>query len=329
MCALQADDLIEIPYTPDLTQAGLAYACRSLPHTFNRMGGSTADRLRRIVAGVAVELALRRYLAAQEVPFDTLGATPFTDPDHYDLALGGRRCDIKSFQFFEKDQIRRVRRDPQRLLQAAALAPADQVASEHWSDHDLYLFAFVTALVTRTRAELQRAVEAGQPVYYFQAFPADWTQPRAWRSLGSLQAESEAFTSLSLEAGGQTAGRAFEVEALLLPPRAGARLLTDFYSLAYLHADQVPSGRVSVSSRARAKAALFAPRDWENIWVYGMEIYLAGYITRGEFRQRAARLPAGSRVLQYARTRVDNYHLPVHALHPLGDLFQRVKAWGG
>jgi hypothetical protein len=58
-----------------------------------------------------------------------------------------------------------------------------------------------------------------------------------------------------------------------------------------------------------------------------MEIVLAGYITRGEFRSRARLLPAGSRVQQYARTRTDNLHLPVAELHPLGDLLQRVKEW--
>ena len=76
---LTASDLLRIPYTPDLTEGGITYACRALPHTYNRVGGSPFDRLRRIVAGVAVELAFRRSLTQQNIPFDIQGATPFTD----------------------------------------------------------------------------------------------------------------------------------------------------------------------------------------------------------------------------------------------------------
>jgi len=94
---ITASDFLQLPYTPDLTEGGIAYAIRSLPYTYDRMGGSPYDRLRRIVAGVAVELAFRRHLSQQDIPYDVKGATPFTDPDRYDVSLGGHRCDIKSF----------------------------------------------------------------------------------------------------------------------------------------------------------------------------------------------------------------------------------------
>ena len=71
---INVSDLIHLPYTRDLTEGGVAYALRSLPYTYNRMGGSPYDRLRRIVAGVAVGLAFRRYLSEQDVPFDVKGA---------------------------------------------------------------------------------------------------------------------------------------------------------------------------------------------------------------------------------------------------------------
>src|SRR5512134_3160729 len=105
-------DFIQLPYTRDLTEGGIAYAVRSLPYTYNRMGGSPYDRMRRIVAGVAVELAFRRYLGEHEIPFDVKGATPFTDPDRYDVSLGGHRCDIKSFLITYREQIMEMRRNP-------------------------------------------------------------------------------------------------------------------------------------------------------------------------------------------------------------------------
>ena len=75
---ITSSDFIHLPCTRDLTEGGIAYAVRSLPYTYNRMGGSPYDRLRRIVAGVAVELAFRRHLTQTDIPFDVKGATPFT-----------------------------------------------------------------------------------------------------------------------------------------------------------------------------------------------------------------------------------------------------------
>ncbi len=324
---LSPSDLISLPYTPDLTRAGIVYACRSLPHTYDRMGGSPFHRLRRIVAGKAVELAFRRYLGREEVPYDTLGATPFTDPDRYDVALGGRRCDLKSFQVFDRPRIRQARRDPEFWLAASALVPADQLAADHLNDRDLYIFAFVTALVTRNQEELQRALAAGQPVYLIHPLPKAWARPSPWLSLGALSLKSDLPEPVKVEIGGQDGDRHFQTETLHLAPRTRQKTRKEYYSLAYLNLPHLPEGRLGVSSPRLAQTYIAPPEAWENIWVYGMEIILAGYMTRGEFRQRAHDLPANSRVLQYARTRTRNGALPVRQLHPLADLFDRAKAW--
>ena len=106
------NDFIKLPYTPDLTEGGILYATRSLSYTYDRMGGSLYSRLRRIVSGVAVELAFRRYLGEQAIPFDVKGATPFSEPDRYDVSLGGHRCDIKTFVMSKRNQITTTRRTP-------------------------------------------------------------------------------------------------------------------------------------------------------------------------------------------------------------------------
>ncbi len=155
-------DFIHLPYTHDLTEGGIAYAVHSLPYTYNRMGGSSYERLRRIVAGVAVELAFRRYLAEQDVPFDVMGATPFTDPDHYDVSLGGRRCDIKSFLITHRDQISDMKRNPQVVLKAPALVPSDQNAAEGHSDRDIYLFAFLSGLVAASPEDMEKTKQTRQ-----------------------------------------------------------------------------------------------------------------------------------------------------------------------
>src|SRR5512135_130594 len=94
---ITSSDLIRLPYTPDLTQSGIDYAVRSLSRADSRIPSTPYSRLRRIVAGVAVELAFRRHLGEQGIPFDVRSSTPFTDPDRYDVSLGGHRCEVKCF----------------------------------------------------------------------------------------------------------------------------------------------------------------------------------------------------------------------------------------
>ena len=324
---ISTSDLITLPYTPDLTRAGIDYACRSLPYTFDRMGGSSFERLRRIATGVAVEIAFRRLLTERGVPYDTLGTTPFTDPDRYDVCLGGRRCDIKSFQIFKKDEIRRIRKDPGYLMDATALVPLDQVEAGRMQATDLYIFAFVTALITRRREELEKALAAGQPVYMIHPMPGNWAQPKRWANLGRLSLKSEASAPLSLEIGGQAADRRFQREQIAVSPLSRIESKSTFYTLAYLHTSQRPDGRLALRSPRHRQAYLIAPGDWDNIWVYGMEIFLAGYMTCGEYRRLAHLLPAGNRVLQYAHTRTANMALPLGKLRPLDDLLNRVRDW--
>lgn len=160
----KTSDLVHLPYTRDLTEAGIAYALHSLPFVYTRAGASIYDRLRRTVAGVAVELAFRRYLTEQNVPFEVKGATPFTEPDRCDVSLGGRRCDIKSFFISYREQIAEMRRNPQVVLNAPALVPSDQNAGEGRSDKDIYLFAFLSGLVAASQDDLQKAIYKKQHI---------------------------------------------------------------------------------------------------------------------------------------------------------------------
>lgn len=324
---VSVDDILRLPYTPDLTEGGIAYACRSLPYTYNRMGGSEAKRLQRIVGGVAVELAFRRHLARQNVPFDILGATPFTEPDRYDISLGGHRCDIKSFLLTKRDQIRGLRRDRTLLLQAPALVPLDQYASEAHSDEDLYLFAFLTALLALSPADLEKALAAHQPVYFIHTLPPTWSRPNEWNPLGLLVLKSESEEALSLELGGQNRERDFVTRTLQLPGRTRLEVEADFYSLAYVHTISRPKARLGIHSSSRRETYLISPAAWHNIWVYGMEVYLLGWMSRGEFRRRARLIAEGQPVFQYYRTRTKNLAVPVGELKPISDLLERVVKW--
>ena len=320
-------DFLRIPYTPDLTEGGIAYAIRSLPYTYDRMGGSPFDRLRRIVAGVAVELAFRRHLSGQDIPYDVKGATPFTDPDRYDVSLGGHRCDIKSFLISHRRQISSMRTQPELLLKAPALVPLDQYAADGHRDDDLYLFAFLTGLTAASQEDLAKALEAGQPAYLVHTMPKAWTRPQVWQPLGPLSLKSEADETLTVEIGGQAQGREFMTRTYVLPPRMKVKVKDDFFSLSSVHVHTLPGARVGLHSPVMGEAYVIDPFGWGNIWVYGIEIFLTGYIPREEFRRKSSLIQPGSRVFQYRKTRTKNLAVPVADLKPLGSLFEQVREW--
>jgi hypothetical protein len=324
---ITASDFIRIPFTPDLTEGGIAYASRSLNYTYNRMSGSPYARLRRIVGGVAVELAFRHYLTSQDVPFDVKGATPFTEPDRYDVSLGGHRCDLKSFLITRRPQISEIRHEPSVLLNAQALIPSDQFASQTHAGQDLFIFGFLSTLVAASQEDIKKAFEAGQPVYLMHAFPREWSQPNQWTPFGKLALKSEAGSTLEVEVGGQNGERDFITEQVVLPARKRVELSGSFHSLAYVHAKSIPSARIGVHSPVLKETYLIQPAEWGNIWLYGIDIWLTGYIAHEDFRRKASHVPEGSRVFQYSVTRTKNLGMPVSDLRSLGELLEKVKAW--
>ena len=318
---------LRLPIPRDLIEGGIAYAVRSLPHTFDRKDGSPYDRLRRNVAGVAVELAFRRHLSSLEIPYEVKGANPFSDPDRYDVTLGGHRCDVKSFLISHREQIQALRSTPNLLLDAPALVPLDQYAAEGHRDDDIYLFAFVTGLLASAQRDLQKALTAGQPLHLLNVLPRDWCQPRDWNPLGALALKSDCNAPVTVELHGQTADREFVSETIVLPPRTRTEATTNFHALAAVHVHSLPEGRIAVHSPARRDTYTIHPLEWGNVWVYGMDIFLTGWITREEFRRRADLIREGTRVYQFEQTRTKNLAVPVRELHPLGDLFERVRKW--
>ncbi len=324
---LTASDLLHLPYTRDLTEGGIAYALHALPYRYDRMGSSPYEHLRRVVAGAMVELAFRRYLSEQNIPFEVKGAAPFAEPDRYDVLLAGRRCDIKSFLISHRDQIAQMRRDPQVLLGAPALVASDQHAGDGHSGTDLYLFAFLAGLITTSQSDLGKVIETEQPYYLIHVMPEAWRRPSQWSPLGRLVLKSEAEEAVTLEIAGQAEGRERRSCLVELPPKTRLEVGTGFFSLSHVHVKSKPNARIGIHSPIRRETHLIGALDWGNIWVYGMDMLLAGYLTREEFSRRACFIQAGSRVFQYDQTHVKNLAVPVSDLKPLSELFERVKVW--
>jgi hypothetical protein len=327
---ISATDILRLPFDDSLARAGIEYARKSLHYTYNRMGLHEGARLRKIVAGVAVELAFRRWLDAQEVPYDLLGATAFTEKDRYDLRLGGRRCDLKSFLITRRDDIRELRRDPAWLLDAAALVPEDQFERGSLDEHGLYLFGFIAALEARQTEDVEKALQAQQPTELVHVVSDErWLGKKHWHSLGQLELKCDLVQPIEIEVGGQNAERQAIRETLTLEPRVRALTQQEFYSLLYLRAARLPEGVVGVQSPTLRpeKPHLVPPVEWHNIWIYGMEIFIAGWLIKSDFRTHSRRLPAGSRVKQYAHTQTVNRVVLVQELRPIVELAERVKAF--
>ena len=321
-----SSDIIHIPYTPDLSEGGIAYACHSLACTYG-LGDLPADRLRRTAGGVAVELAFRRYLSGQAVPFEVLDSTPFTHPDHYNVALGRHRCEIISYLITRQSQIAQLRRESGSLLKAPALIPVDQFAAEGHRPDDLYLFAFLMGMAAAAQADIKKTISEGQPVFLIHPLPEHWARPSAWVPLEKLALKSESDAPLTVEIGGQNAERTFVAVRLELPPRQRVLVDQTFHSLAYVHVTRLPEARLGLHSPVRGEAYIVPPYDWGNIWIQGEQILLAGWLTHEEYRRKAKVLNSGSPTFQFDHTRTKNLLVPMAELNPLGILLKRVCAW--
>jgi hypothetical protein len=326
---IDINDLITIPYTPDLTEGGITLACRSLPRIYNPIGSSSFDRLRRIAASAAVELALRRFLNQQNIPFTVRSAAPFSEPDRFDVSLGGHRCDLRSYLISHRKQITALRKEPGLLLNAPALVPLDQYSIGSQSAEDIYLFAFLTGLISAASSELKQSTAPNLPGYLIHVMPKTWSRPPAWIPLGPLTLKSETDEILTLEIGGQDAAREFLTRSLELPARTRCVVDADFYSLSYIHVKSKPGARLGVFSPSRNETYLIKSNGWGNIWVYGMDIYFTGWMSSSEFRQRARLIPEGSRVFQFDQTRSKNLAVTISDLKPMKELFERVRKWKG
>jgi hypothetical protein len=130
-----------------------------------------------------------------------------------------------------------------------------------------------------------------------------------------------------VEVSGQDQGRGFMTRLVNLPAGTRVTVKDQFYSISAVHIKNMPSARLGIHSPAYKEAHVISPLEWGNIWVYGMDIYLAGFISRRDFRKRAKMVAPNSRVFQYSHTKTKNLAVPVSRLDPLQDLFTRVHEW--
>jgi hypothetical protein len=321
---LEVPDFISIAYTPDLSQAGIRRACQRLVMEPEGSGDPIAGLIRS-ECQTALELAFQRYLQENEIPFERRESAPLTAPGDTDLILSGRRVVLRSHHFAGKNQIRRLQRDPSFLLNSWARLPRAHGKVDPRRADDVYLFAFIAGPTARQSREFKRALQAQQPIYLIQLLPPAWTSPSKDLPLGQLVFKADCDQEMQIESGGRDTKRRFYSEWISLPPRQRATSSAEFFSLAYLHASQVPDGRLGVHSPALDQLYIAGPEGWQNIWVYGLKIILTGFTPRHEFQRKAylvtqAEAGAGTGIEPYLK-------LPIAHLYPLQALFEEARLW--
>jgi len=310
-------DLLSLPYTPDLTEGGIAYALRSLLHTYDRGRGVSYSRLRHIVASIVVELAFRRHLSQQNIPFDIKAAVPFTERERFDVTLNNRRCNLVTYLISRREQIKGIRNDPSILLTAPAIVPSDSHAGDGHLRNDIYIFGFLCGLFTGSGADIQTVIGNKKPHHLVHVMPEMWRKPKNWNLPGDVTMKSDSDEELVVEVNGQSQNQEMSRCTVSLPPKTKVTLDKSFYSITHLHVRRLPEARIGIHCDLMKDAYIISPLQWKNIWVYGTDIFLAGYVSYEEFGNTAKTLLPNSKVYQYEKTRVKNLALPISRLKPM------------
>jgi len=323
---LNTDDMIQRPCSDDFIRAGIADVTHSLVHPGGRSIEPAFDFLRAEVVDSAVELAFRRLLVEENVPHDLIESLVFSQPDRCDVAFGGRRCIVSGRLIGQREEINRVHKNAGILTKGNVYLREARRSGAH-RDVDLYIFAARTGLVTRSRQDLQKALNASQPSHLLFPMPETWSTPLQWEVLGPLVLKGDITTPVTLTLSGQDRHRAFLQSIIELPSRQRVKLTEDFHTLNTLMVSTLPDGPVGVFSPTLNQTLLVSPYQWGNVWVYGMQIFFMGYISQGDFNRRADGLPAERRGT--SESCLDKDVISIHAseLKPLKDLFVRAENW--
>lgn len=324
---MPGDTLIRMPYTPDLTETAVREVARALAQPARFPLLDSFDEMRQRAADNIVTLAFRRYLFEQEVPFDSVESVSFTEPDQVDISFGGRRCIPFAQLVCDRGLIEQVHRQPEKLLEGDVYIPEGTPAAAT-RDVDIYLFVYLTALVARSRDESEQARLAGNPLYLVYQMPESWSIPKQRAAFGSLVFKTDTTEPAWLELHGLDELNGYQRMELSLPGHERVAASTPFYSLGAVRSAGMLSGPVGIHSQALDDTVLISPFQWGNIWVYGMRLYIAGYITQADFNRHSQRVNAALANLPNPCLRGEAVmRLPASALKPVDDLFVRVRNW--
>ncbi len=317
---LTLSDLVHIPYTDDLTQAGTLYASRCLALDLVQASNQDLTSLRCLSAEVAADLSLKRYFAQEHISYKVLEAEPFTHPDRNEIILGGRPCHVINAWIARKAHIHRIKDNPAVLLPAPACVPEATITSEKWGYQDLLIFTFTLAVPTPARQASSNAKVEENKDYLIFVLPESWRNVRSEGTISGLVMQSASDGEIALELGGQTIHHDFLSQNLQVSRRQPAMVIQGFTRLVYIATRQKIIATISIHNPKYNRALHITPDRWGSLGLDGDEILLAGYIEVGEFRRRAHRFRPSARLGEFGYNPSASLSISLQDLLPLPQL---------
>lgn len=221
---------------------------------------------------------------------------------------------------FDREAIHSLRSQPTGILAHQAKLDVDELETDRLLSEDLLVFGLVFGLIARSQVETASALSAGQPACLIHTLPGELANPAPGSSLGEIALKTDHDSEIELVVGGRDPEGKFCEEEISLKPRLRTQLAKPYQSLAYLRASQPIPAQVGLSAKVLKRPTIARPAQWGNIWIYGMEVVLVGYLSRDEFRRQgtlrtneAAGMPV---------THGKKKSLPMGMLHPLAGLIE-------
>jgi len=306
--------ILHLAYTPDLTEAGILYAKRMLALGVIRASHTDPTAIRQTITDIAAELAFRRYLNEQNIPYQAAQAAPFSQPDRRVLFLAGRRCRLINSTF------RLHRSEDRDLLKSVAGLSATELNSDRLEHTDLLIFSF-TSLKPHPRQQSNWDLTAN-PGWYLYLLPQSWLGKSLPIKGRWVTIENLGNHEIKLELGGLHAPVHPVCREASLAAGQRAGIPDEISSLTYLATRTRPQAGIELHLVGDHRILRIMPDQWMKLGQHAEDILLAGYRTVGDFRQHAQSVHAAHPNHTGSRLPPDAVYLPVAELTPISELLR-------
>jgi len=324
---ISPSDFVNLKYSNDLTQAGIDYLCQVLPYEQLHSGKIKIDEIREIVCESAIELAFRRYINLHQIPHAIYVEKLYTNPLRSEIAIGGRRCKLISKTLTQKRQIRNIRKSPEALMKEPATIREEVFSSDFITDNDILIFCYLNALITPNYQSIGSVSSANLPIFLVHTMPQKWSNPNKWARFEDLSIEGRTKREQYLGLTGLDDQRQILIEDITLSSNSQYSIQKNFFTLSFIHTNTLPENQITLRNQTLGEYRSINPKNWMNIWIYGLEIIIAGYITLGEFRNVAEDSTIFSRIIDPRNSQIETCSIPIGKMHSIEELISRVKTW--
>jgi len=318
-------DWVQWPIDASLTMAGITYACQTLSKQIALHKSPNLQQIRSIVPQISTELAVRRWMEKERLPYKLHEDQPFTHPSRPSIILGGRHVGIHGTYISSRRQIARALHNPDTLLPADKKLPGRFTGSTHATGKDLFVFAIYLGLATHTCYDLQKVLSREQPVFLI-AVPKGkkWIYSTHKSSLGKLLISAENPEGLSLELVGCTEMHTRFKENIVLD---GQTVVTsrEVSSLFYIHPDRLPSSDIQIYSPIINTRWHIQPSAWVNLWIYGIRLYFLGWSTWRELQHPSSLISYFAQHHSFWQQYENQCTAKYASLRPMRELIQLIR----